>query len=113
LRTGPCGPHNNKCGRLCRSDSNDTTWFAALIEEQRTATTDYRFHRRLLSRHQLLPGITGATAPDILQDYCRPARESEGAPVSAVLAGPVGPFYLVLRSAAVRAVAASPAATAV
>jgi hypothetical protein len=100
LRTGPCGPHNNKCGRLCRSDSNDTTWFVALIEEQRTATTDYRFHRWLLSRHQLLPGITGATAPDILQDYCRPARESEGAPVSAVLAGPVGPSCLLFRFAA-------------
>ena len=52
LRTGPCGPHN-KCGLLCRSDSNNTTWFVALTEEQLTASpcgrpSDDWFHWQLL-----------------------------------------------------------------
>ncbi len=113
LRTGP-GRTHNECALLCRSDSNDTTWFVALAEEQLTASpcgrpSDNRFHRRLLSRHQPLLGITSSTALDIPQD-CRPERRSLNASGSAESAEAVASSCLLLLLSAVRAFAASLAA---
>jgi hypothetical protein len=76
-----------------RLDSEDALWLEAPAKEQFALISDHRFHWRLLSLQERLPGFTGATALDIRQD-CRPGKRSLSASGSAASAEAVASFCL-------------------